>query len=215
MFTQDRSITLTETYLTARETVIAAGYGAEIDWQESRSLAALSESDFLEEFAWVVFSSGMKETVVRRLFPRIAQAFLEWRSAEAIVRRRWSCKTRAIRVFNHRSKIDAVLSTAKRVADLGFPVFQSQIKRGGVDFIGTLAFMGPATSYHLAKNIGLDVVKPDRHLVRIAESAGVFSPNNLCEIIAQQTGDKVSVIDIVLWRYATLNLKEYRGMFAQ
>jgi hypothetical protein len=215
MLAQDRSMTIAETYLTAREAVVAAGYGAEIDWQESRSLAALSESDFLEEFAWVVLSSGMKEAVVRRLFPRISQAFLEWRSAAAIVRRRRSCQRRAIRVFNHRPKIDAVLSAAKRVADLGFSAFRNQIQRGGIDFIRTLAFMGPATSYHLAKNIGLDVVKPDRHLVRIAESAGGFSPNDLCEMIAHQTGDKVSVIDIVLWRYATLNRQEYRGMFAQ
>ncbi len=215
MLAQDRSMTLAETYLTAREAVIAAGYGAEIDWQESRSLVALSESDFLKEFAWVVLSSGMKEAVVRRLFPRISQAFLEWRSSAAIVSRWRSCQRRAIRVFNHQPKIDAVLSTAKRVTNLGFLAFRNQIKREGVDFIRTLSFMGPATSYHLAKNIGLDVVKPDRHLVRIAESAGGFSPNDLCEMIAYQTGDKVSVIDIVLWRYATLNLKEYRGMFAQ
>ena len=125
MLAQNRATKLAETYLTAREAVIAAGYGDEIDWQESRSLAILSESDFLEEFAWVVLSSGMKESVVRILFPRITQAFLEWRSAAAIVRRRQYCQTRAIRVFNHRPKIDAVLSTAKRVADLGFPPFRN------------------------------------------------------------------------------------------
>jgi len=215
MLSRDRSITLAETYLTAREAVIAAGYGAEIDWQESRSLAALSESDFMEEFTWVVLSSGMKETVVRGLFPRISQAFLEWRSAADIVKRWRSCQRRAIRVFNHRPKIDAVLSAAKRVTDIGFSAFRDQIQHGGVDFIRTLAFMGPATSYHLAKSIGLDVVKPDRHMVRIAESAGGLSPNDLCEMIAHQTGDKVSVIDIVLWRYATLNLKDYKARFVQ
>ncbi len=79
--------------------------------------------------------------------------------------------------------------------------FRNQIEHEGIDFIRTLQFMGPATSYHLAKNIGLDVVKPDRHLVRIAESAGGFSPNDFCEMIAQQTGDKVSVIDIVPARF--------------
>ena len=214
MLAQGRPVTLVETYLTARETVVAEGYGAEIDWQESRSLAALSESEFLEEFAWVVLSSGMKETVVRRLFPRITDAFLGWTSAADIVRRKRSCRSRALRVFNHGPKIDAVLSTAKRVADLGFPTFRNHIEHEGVDFIRTLAFMGPATSYHLAKNIGLDVAKPDRHLVRIAKSAGCFSPGDLCDTIAQQTGDKVSVIDIVLWRYATLN-RAYVGVFAQ
>lgn len=215
MLVHDRAKILAEKYITARETVVAAGYAAEIDWQETRSLAELSESNFLEEFAWVVLSSGMKESVVRRLFPRIAKAFLEWRSAEAIVRRRRTCQTRAIRVFNHRPKIDAIVSVAKRIADLGFKAFRKLIQLGGIDFIRTFAFMGPATSYHLAKNIGLDVVKPDRHLIRIAESAGGLSPKDLCQMISEQTGDKVSVIDIVLWRYATLNRNRYREIFAQ
>ena len=87
--------------------------------------------------------------------------------------------------------------------------FQSE----GVEFIQTLPFMGPATSYHLAKNIGLDVVKPDRHLLRMAAAVGYDSPSLLCEDIAASVGDRVSVVDVVLWRFATLN-SNYTDYFA-
>ncbi len=83
----------------------------------------------------------------------------------------------------------------------------------GVDFLKTLDFIGPITCYHLAKNIGLDVVKPDRHLVRITEATKFANPHDLCSLIAEMTGDKITVVDLVLWRYATLN-DQYVSIFS-
>jgi hypothetical protein len=54
-------------YLTAKERVIEAGFADEIDWQEEVSLEDLDESTFLRESAWVVLSSGFRETVLRGL----------------------------------------------------------------------------------------------------------------------------------------------------
>jgi DnaJ-domain-containing protein 1 len=69
----------------------------------------------------------------------------------------------------------------------------------------TLPFIGPVTQFHLAKNIGLDVAKPDRHLVRIAQLFQFASVQDLCETIANQAGTRVAVVDLVFWRFATLN----------
>ena len=63
-----------------------------------------------------------------------------------------------------------------------------------------MPFMGPATSYHLAKNLGFQVAKPDRHLNRISESNGFKNAHELCEAIASQTREPISVVDGVLWR---------------
>ena len=196
---------LVESYLTAREMVVANGYGQEIDWQESRCLDNLSESSFLEEAAWVVLSSGMREKVISQRFPMITDSFLKWISADIIVQNANSCRKKALRAFNNVRKVDAIVAICERVAKEGFACFRVRIEKEGIQFIRTLDFMGPATSYHLAKNIGLDVVKPDRHLVRIAQAVGCRTPTVLCHLISEETGDKISVIDIVLWRYATLN----------
>lgn len=195
---------LVDAYLTARETVISKGYSSEIDWQDTRCLSHLSESEFLEEAAWVVLNTGMRESVIKKHFFEIAIAFYNWISAELIVKNRISCELSALKVFNCPSKISAISSICKTIADMGFLSFREQIQAEGVEFLQTLDFIGPVTKYHLAKNIGLDVVKPDRHLLRWAKAANIKYPKNLCQSIADITGDKISVIDLILWRYATL-----------
>jgi thermostable 8-oxoguanine DNA glycosylase len=64
--------------------------------------------------------------------------------------------------------------------------------------------MGPTTACHLAKNLGVVLVKPDRHLTRIAVKTGYKSAERMCRTIAEVVGDSLSVIDIVIWRYATI-----------
>lgn len=92
----------------------------------------------------------------------------------------------------------------KRVASEGYGSIKSKIGRRGIEAISEFPFMGSVTAYHLAKNIGIDVAKPDRHLERMAAIAGRRSAAEMCFEIAQMVGDKVSVVDLVLWRYATL-----------
>ena len=56
-------------------------------------------------------------------------------------------------------------------------------------------------------------VKPDRHLCRVAQAAGYSSPAAMCETIALDTGDRLAIVDLVIWRYATLT-KSYCENFA-
>ena len=193
-----------DAYLTARERVVAAGYAEEIDWQDQLSLDKVTESDFLREAAWVILSSGMRESVIRRCFASISRAFLSWYSAEEIVRRRSACVRSALQVFRHTAKIEAIGDVAAAVARDGFPALRERMRLKGVEELQLLPFIGPVTQFHLAKNIGLDVVKPDRHLVRIAHAAGFAEPASMCRLVADATGDRIATVDIVFWRFATL-----------
>jgi hypothetical protein len=192
-------------YLTAKEAVIGAGFHQEIDWQTDLLFESCNECDFLREAAWVVLSSGFRESVLRRKFPMIAEAFLDWRSAHAISVQQTSCRRRAISVFAHERKIDAIIAIAVEVFKTGFPDIKKRIENEGVGFLQTFPYIGPVTACHLAKNLGLNIAKPDRHLVRAAQFAGISSPQKMCEIIHEVVGDSVAVIDIVIWRYATIN----------
>lgn len=204
---------LCESYLTARETLVRLGFAHEADWQESRRLSNLSERDFLQQGAWTILASGFREATIRRIFPQISRAFLNWTRARSIAQHRAGCEGRARRVFNHGPKIRAIGSLCERVADEGFCSIRRKIESDGVEFLRTFAFIGPTTSYHFAKNIGLDVVKPDRHLLRLCKAAGFSSPNEMCQVISATTGDRLAVIDIVLWRYATVT-SDYIRRFA-
>lgn len=192
-------------YRRLRQEVIDHGYSFEIEWQNSRELSDLSETEFIQESAWVILSTGMKESIIRNIFSEITSAFMNWESAFEITRNANICETKALEVFRNYRKISAILSLCNRVHECGFETIKQLIIDHGVTFLKEFDFIGPVTCYHLAKNIGLNVVKPDRHLVRIANVTKVNDPNTLCHIISSATGDKLAVVDIVLWRYATLN----------
>ena len=211
--TMIRKERLIDAYLDAKEEIIRRGFGEEIDWQLSLEFDSVCESQFLMELAWVVLNAGMKETVVRGRFGGVSTAFLHWESASAIARNAETCREHAYREFAHGGKIDAITNAAVRIASCGFGTVKADVEAGGPAYLESFDFIGSITSLHLAKNLGLDVVKPDRHLCRVAQAAGYSSPADMCEAIALDTGDRLAIVDLVIWRYATLT-KGYCEKFA-
>lgn len=201
-------------YLLAKAVVIDQGFAEEIAWQNQLQLSNLHEGPFLREAAWVVLSAGMRETVIRGRFPELSRAFHHWLSAHAITSTARASRKKALRVFNHPRKIDSIIEIACVIEALGFDALRRRIWLEGVSFLQSLPFIGPVTSYHLAKNIGLDVVKPDRHLQRISSLAGYADPKTFCQDISCRVGDRLSVVDLIVWRYATLN-PGYRHFLAR
>ncbi len=192
-------------YLCAKQSLIESGYAHEIDWMDALDFDAVDECTFLREAAWVILSSGLAERVVRKRFPSISGVFFDWQSAERIIRQRKSCRRSGLRLFNSPPKIDAIIETAAHLKTRGFRSVKEALKQEGPAYLLQLPYMGPATSRHLAKNIGFQEVKPDRHLTRLAAVLGYDHPLGMCTDIALAVGEKLSVVDLVLWRYATLN----------
>lgn len=204
---------LTEAYLDAKEYVISAGFGDEIDWQEDVVVEETTESVFLREAAWVILSSGFRESVVRRVFPEVSAAFRDWVDANRIAEDIGECRGQALQAFGNRRKIDAIASIILKVADEGICEIKRKIRCRGVDYIRELPFMGPVTSLHFAKNLGVPIAKPDRHLVRVTKAAGYTSTNELCAAISKFVGESIAVVDLVIWRFATLR-SDYESVFA-
>ncbi len=192
-------------YLNAKQSVIELGYGHEIDWMASLEFENVDERTFLREAAWVVLSSGLAERVVSKKFPLVSHAFFYWQSAERIVHDEKACRKNALRFFNNPPKINAIVQIATHVYKTGFWSVHESIRQYGPAYLTQLPYMGPATSLHLAKNLGFQEVKPDRHLTRLAAALGYARPLSMCAEIASAVGDKLSVVDLIIWRYATLN----------
>lgn len=189
-------------YFRMKAAVIDAGGWPEIRWQAKVAEAELTEQRFLRELAWVVLSSGMSAQVVDRVFPQVTEAFLQFSSASRIVRRRAWCRSKALEVFRHEGKIDAVLTASERIASEGLgPVAEALASCDPLPTLREFPYLGPATSRHLAKNLGFPVAKPDRHLLRIAEEYGYDTVDELCADISAMVGDPVPVVDVVMWRF--------------
>lgn len=191
-------------YYFAKAAVIASGYVHEIEWQNSLNLKELSEASFLKELAWVVLSTGMKEQVIRVSFLKISICFFDWKSAEIINLNHEECYNNAFQLFRNKQKISAIIESARIVETFGFNEIKCRLSKGDFSVLNMFPYIGPITSYHLAKNLGLQVAKSDRHLCRISTILGYSNAQDLCYDLSMITGDKVSVIDIVLWRFANL-----------
>lgn len=196
---------LVSAYIKAKLRILASRFGPEILWQKTVRIKNLTETDLLRECAWVILSSGMRESIVRRRFPSVAEAFFNWESSRDIVLHRNRCVRSALVQFRNERKIKAIAQSAQVIHEKGFEELRKEILCHPLQALRQFPYIGPTTSFHLAKNIGLAVAKPDRHLLRLTALSGYEQPADLCNVIADYIGDPVSVVDIVLWRYATLH----------
>jgi len=212
--TRPDPVSVTLAYFEAKRAIIAAGFGAEIDWQESQSIMEITEHSFLREGAWVILAAGISEQVVRSRFDAIGAAFYDWKSASLIAEHRDECREAAIRVFAHKGKIEAICRLAEHLADNGLETVKEQVVENGPRYLECLEYIGPVTSFHFAKNLGVDVAKEDRHLRRLAALCGYRDAACMCEEVARMALDPVRVVDVVLWRFATLHTS-YQRMFSE
>lgn len=203
---------LLDYYQRAKSWVQASAFAEEMAWQAEVASKDFGESDFLREYAWVILNSGFREAIIRKHFDFISLSFCDWQSAEDILENSRCCEMAASSVYKNASKLNAISITAKRISDLGFAQFKHRLLTNFYEYARTLPFIGPITVFHLAKNLGIDAAKPDRHLIRIAERFGFEQVSVMCKAISEITGDRVSVTDIILWRF--LEQKEPAQQFS-
>jgi len=166
---------------------IELGYSEEIEWQRNLKPCD-NDFNFMKETCWVILNSGMKEQIARKIWIKIIDA--------------WNNGKETSEVFNHKGKVSALNYVRENYNKLFDDYIISDDK---IKFLQTIPYIGKITCYHLAKNLGHDCIKPDRHLVRISNQFNM-TPDELCEQISLETGEKKSVIDIVIWRSCNLKL---------
>jgi len=166
-------------YLNLRKQVKNAGYSEEIKWAEDLK-PCHNKQLFALEAIWVIISSGLKNQVARKIEQRIYRAIDNFEPLES--------------AFQHKGKVKAIEYILQHQQRLFDEYQQAEDKLG---YLKSLPWIGDITKYHLAKNLGLDMVKPDRHLVRIAGKEDK-TPLQLCRELSELTGDNLAVVDTVI-----------------
>lgn len=189
-------------YSTAKRRVIDDGFLPELSWVDGLDQDEFSESDLLREAAWVILCSGFRESVVRAKFSYLSLCFCDWESAQLISDHRESCLMLAEKAFRYRRKLEAIVKIAECISERGFFRVRDEIRGEPLSALIQFPFIGPITSYHLAKNLGFRFAKDDRHLQRLVKLFGFADAQELCAVIARETGDSVPIVDTVLWRNA-------------
>lgn len=174
---------LLDYYNNARSFILDSEYKSEMQWCENRPpFNETNKETFFLEYIYVVLNAGMREQVARKIYER----FL---------------KELDFNVIGHLGKRKAIME-----ASINYEEWFEQLQKSDdkIEYLKTLPWIGDITKYHLARNIGIDAVKPDRHLVRLSEQFNYDTPMDMCLKIQETTGEKLGVIDVVLWRYCNL-----------
>lgn len=174
-------------YLGVRAELVRRGFGDDIKWAESVGAPANAEL-FAQEHAFVVCNSGMRAQIAAMIYRKVMGALVGGAHPSS--------------VFGHKGKSEAIWTVWQERAEWFSRYHEADDK---VAFLGSLPWIGEITKWHLAKNFGVDVVKPDRHLVRVATRYGT-DPFTLCDRIARASGDRIGTVDYVIWRGCNLGI---------
>ena len=186
-------------YEMAKRALECSPYVSEVE--QYSSAPVITERLFLAETAWVILNSGFREAVIRSKFSNISLAYFDWESAHLIHQNSKECTELAFAAFGSRRKIQSITQCAVMVSNQGFESFWAKISVSPEEVLLRIPGIGPITVKHLMKNLGFNVPKPDRHLIRCADTFGFHSVESLCSFISKNTGDRVAVVDQVIWRY--------------
>ena len=157
--------------------------GPMIEWQEN--VQAPADADvFARETIYVICNSGMRHTVARKIFDKVIAAVSEGRSARD--------------VFGHPGKAEAINRIWREREPLFHSFFGCRDDAARLTFLADLPWIGAITKFHLAKNFGVDVAKPDVHLVRLAAASGE-TVEAMCARLALETSYRRATVDLILW----------------
>lgn len=159
------------------------GHGGDREWAQGLEAPATSTEMALEH-AWVVINSGMRNTVARGIMDRVAPLLVAGNPLAP--------------AFGHKAKCAAMEFVWRERARLWADAIKLK-DAALVEWCEGLPWIGPITKYHLAKNLGADVAKPDRWLQRLSDVGGE-SVHDLCARLSRETGDRIATVDVVLWR---------------
>jgi thermostable 8-oxoguanine DNA glycosylase len=168
----------------AKTLLAETGYNEEVQYfRDLPSFEKCTPEQFFNEYVWCVLNAGMKEQVARKIYDR----FMEMGNLETI---------------GHLGKRAAIYRGICEYPQW-FRLLQGAPDK--IEYLQTLPWIGPITKYHLARNIGIDCVKPDRHLVKLASQLGFSNATEMCETIKKFfPEEKLGTIDVILWRYCNL-----------
>ena len=164
------------------------GYKQEIDYVEERRFSDITAEIFQWEFVYVVLNSGMKNQVAEKIFQNYVKIGLD--------------------AVKHPLKKKAVAESEVKYKCWFRMLKDRKTDLERLEYLEALPHIGKVTKFHLARNIGLNVAKPDRHLSRIAEICGYVDVQLMCKELSEKTGARVGTVDVVLWRFCNLFPKQ-------
>ena len=134
---------------------------------------------------YVVINAGLRNQVAEVIFSRVLK--------------------NGLTAIGHEGKRKAIEEGIKRKTEWFGTLKSLETTKEVLNFLESLPWIGSITKYHLARNLGIDVAKPDRHLTRLAKIFQCNDVQEMCQKISKETGDRLGTVDLILWRKCNLD----------
>jgi len=182
----------------------------------------LDDDDYFQIIKEVIFYSGFKANIVKNKLEIINKNLPDYKSVSLFDDKNLEAILAEKKMFKNKKKISATISNAIKIKSIikQYGSFQSYIDSFNptVSFENLLLlkeelqyrfdYLGGVTVYHFLMNIGLNVIKPDRVLVRIFKRLGLienekqfFKTIFQARKFATATGYSIRYIDIIFVTY--------------
>ena len=200
---------------------------------DSLNTAELTNDQILAEISWIIYASGFKFDIIQRYWQKISEAFQGF-DVKQVAKLYASMEIHANEIcyksgFKNKRKALWCIENARRIVDLDDEFYH----RGGLkgyflelSELDTLSLVkvapivlqelkfkgiGNVTIFHLMKNLGLDIFKPDIHVCRLLERTGLINAKAsaldifaVMSTLAQANGLKVKELDTLLFMYGKI-----------
>lgn len=191
-----------------------AFYQEEIDRISSTRFSEVTADFFFREFTWVVHATGFSAKAVGKFMPRLLEAYGHY--ATLGTENVQDSILRVATVCNNPQKIRAVHQMATKIVSGTQTRTWAEYRDSELDTpekLVKLPYIGKVTCFHLARNIGLlECVKPDLHLIRMAEHWGFEDCTAMCKFMRGNSNIPLGIVDLVLWygasTFGTLEIKK-------
>lgn len=174
------------------------GWEQTLDTWRAESPRQKSDRDLMAEYGWVVACCGMTAKAILPRWERLGAALGHWDPAKAA----GAPIQDVLAVLNNRRKIDAIQAFARDLAQN--PGQMSRLAamepKRALAWFATLPWVGPNNRHHLARNLGWDTIVTNGPVPRFAAMLQTTS-EELCEGIAEATGERIRTVDLLLWHW--------------
>jgi hypothetical protein len=188
--------------------IIESGLGSDKDTFEvikSRLVSppVLPPDDFAREAAYVILAGGFNQTVAKRKYAEISAILSDGIGEDEI-----------FALFANRNKARAIAKIWNNRAEFRDGFYARATPEAKIAYLSTLPHIGRITCHHLARNLGISVVKYDLWIQRLGiREAGLdLEPSfpldprvrracdEMFEGLESSTGLPRGYIDVVLWK---------------
>ncbi len=173
----------------------------------------LSSEDFVSSVAYVILAAGFSQKTAKKYHRIIMEKIREN-----------SCIEDLLKIFNNKSKIISIMRVWNNRAKFYEDFYKCKSSYEKINYLKTLPHIGKITANHLARNLGVDVVKYDIWIQRLGVlysgdknlssliNNGKLNPkiksvcDNMFNYLVKETGLPRGYIDVVLWKSAQNHL---------